>query len=383
MKPNRSRSAAILWGAAAVVMVALAVGIAPRVLAQRALTRQTAALSEAAVAVMHPQPAPQQQEIVLPGDVEAFRQTPIYARASGYLAKWTVDIGSRVTAGQLLAEIDAPELDDQLRQARADRKQALANQQLAQVTAGRYQDLLKTNSVSRQEADAMAADAEAKQALLEAANSNVARLEKLQSYEKVYAPFDGTITARNVDVGALIEAGSAGGPARELFDLAQTGTLRVYVDVPQSTSRQASAPGAKAYLTLPEFPGRRFAGAVARSAGAINPVTRTLRVEVDVPNADGAVLPGAFAQVHLQVNSGQAAWSLPVNMLLFRPQGVQVATVNSQGQVLLKTIAIGRDFGSRVEVASGLSGDEDIILNPSDAIFDGMKVRVAKDPVKS
>ncbi|MBV8420586.1 MAG: efflux RND transporter periplasmic adaptor subunit, partial [Hyphomicrobiales bacterium] len=267
MKPNRSRSAAILWGAAAVVMVALAVGIAPRVLAQRALTRQTAALSEAAVAVMHPQPAPQQQEIVLPGDVEAFRQTPIYARASGYLAKWTVDIGSRVTAGQLLAEIDAPELDDQLRQARADRKQALANQQLAQVTAGRYQDLLKTNSVSRQEADAMAADAEAKQALLEAANSNVARLEKLQSYEKVYAPFDGTITARNVDVGALIEGGSAGGPARELFDLAQTGTLRVYVDVPQSTSRQASAPGAKAYLTLPEFPGRRFAGAVARSAG--------------------------------------------------------------------------------------------------------------------
>ncbi|MBV8323273.1 MAG: efflux RND transporter periplasmic adaptor subunit [Hyphomicrobiales bacterium] len=383
MKPNRSRSAAILWGAAAVVMVALAVGIAPRVLAQRALTRQTAALSEAAVAVMHPQPAPQQQEIVLPGDVEAFRQTPIYARASGYLAKWTVDIGSRVTAGQLLAEIDAPELDDQLRQARADRKQALANQQLAQVTAGRYQDLLKTNSVSRQEADAMAADAEAKQALLEAANSNVARLEKLQSYEKVYAPFGGTITARNVDVGALIEAGSAGGPARELFDLAQTGTLRVYVDVPQGTSRQASAPGAKAYLTLPEFPGRRFAGAVARSAGAINPVTRTLRVEVDVPNADGAVLPGAFAQVHLQVDAGRAAWTLPVNMLLFRPQGVQVATVNSQGQVLLKTIAIGRDFGSRVEVASGLSGDEDIILNPSDAIFDGMKVRVAKDPAKS
>ena len=373
--PTRRRL--IPWIAAAPVLAALALGIVPRMSAQRALARQTASLAEPNVSVMRPQPAPPTQEVLLPGDVEAFRQTPIYARASGYLKRWTVDIGGQVKAGQLLAEIDAPEVDDQLRQASADQKQAQANQQLADVTAQRYKDLLVSNSVARQEADAKAADAQAKQALLEAANSNVARLQKLQSYEKVYAPFDGTITARNVDVGALIEAGSAGGPAKELFDLAQTGTLRVYVDVPQDYSRQAAAPGTQAYLTLSQFPGRRFSGEIARNARAINPVTRTLRLEVDVPNAGGALLPGSYAQVHLELRADQPRFSLPVNTLLFRPQGVQVATVGSNGAVALKTITIGRDFGSRVEVASGLAGDEAVILNPTDAIAEGTKVRVA------
>jgi membrane fusion protein, multidrug efflux system len=368
----------ILWIAATAALAAvLALGIVPHVLARRALTQQTAALAEPTVSVIHPQAAPPAQEVLLPGDVEAFQQTPIYARASGYLKKWYVDIGGQVKAGQLLAEIDAPEVDDQLRQASADQKQAQANQQLADVTAQRYKDLLTSNSVSRQEADARAADAQAKQALLEAANSNVARLQKLQSYEKVYAPFDGTITARNVDVGALIEAGSAGGPARELFDLAQTGTLRVYVDVPQDYSQQAAAPGAQAYLTLSQFPGRKFPGQIARNARAINPVTRTLRLEVDVPNADGALLPGSYAQVHLQLHAVQPGYSLPVNTLLFRPQGVQVATVDSNGAVALKTITIGRDFGSRVEVASGLAGAEAVVLNPTDAIAEGTKVRIA------
>jgi membrane fusion protein (multidrug efflux system) len=368
----------ILWiGAAAVLAGALALGIVPHLLARRALAQQTAALAEPTVSVMRPQAAPAAQEVLLPGNVEAFQQTPIYARASGYLKRWYVDIGAHVKAGQLLAEIDAPEVDDQLRQARADQKQVDADRQLADVTAQRWKDLLVSNSVSRQEADAKAADAQAKQALLEAANSNVARLEKLQSYEKVYAPFDGTITARNVDVGALIEAGSAGGPARELFDLAQTGTLRVYVDVPQDYSRQAAAPGAQAYLTLSQFPGRKFPGQIARNAGAINSVTRTLRLEVDVPNVDGALLPGSYAQVHLQLHAAQPGYSLPVNTLLFRPQGVQVATVDSNGAVALKTITIGRDFGTRVEVASGLAGDEAVILNPTDAIAEGTKVRIA------
>jgi membrane fusion protein, multidrug efflux system len=375
--PSSVRRRSILWTAAALVFAALALGVVPRLLARRALAQQTVALAEPTVSVIRPQPAPALQEVLLPGDVEAYRQTPIYARASGYLKKWTVDIGGRVRAGQLLAEIDAPEVDDQLHQAGADQKQAQANQELAAVTAQRYHDLLVSNSVSRQEADAMASDAKAKEALLEAANSNVARLEKLQSYEKVYAPFDGIVTARNVDVGALIEAGSAGGPARELFDLAQTGTLRVYVDVPQDDSRQAAAPGAGAYLTLSQFPGRKFPGQIVRNAGAINPVARTLRLEVDVPNADGALLPGSYAQVHLQLHAAQPAYALPVNTLLFRPQGVQVATVDGHGEVLLKTITIGRDFGSRVEVASGLAGDEAVILNPSDAIADGVKVRVS------
>ena len=375
--PSSVRRRPILWTAAALVFAALALGVVPRLLARRALAQQTVALAEPTVSVIRPQPAPALQEVLLPGDVEAYRQTPIYARASGYLKKWTVDIGGRVRAGQLLAEIDAPEVDDQLHQASADQKQAQANQELAAVTAQRYHDLLVSNSVSRQEADAMASDAQAKEALLEAADSNVARLEKLQSYEKVYAPFDGIVTARNVDVGALIEAGSAGGPARELFDLAQTATLRVYVDVPQDDSRQAAAHDAGAYLTLSQFPGRKFPGQIVRNAGAINPVARTLRLEVDVPNADGALLPGSYAQVHLQLHAAQPAYALPVNTLLFRPQGVQVATVDQHGEVVLKTITIGRDFGSRVEVASGLAGDEPVILNPSDAITDGVKVRVS------
>jgi membrane fusion protein, multidrug efflux system len=377
--PGRAavRHRPILWIACAVVVGALALGVVPRLAARRALAQQTAAQAEPTVSVMRPQAAPPAQEVLLPGDVEAFLQTPIYARASGYLKKWTVDIGGHVKAGQLLAEIDAPEIDDQLRQARADQKEAKANRELADVSARRWNDLLATNSVSRQEADVKTSDAQAKEALLEAANSNVARLEKLQSYEKVYAPFDGTIIARNVDVGALIEAGSAGGPARELFDLAQTGTLRVYVDVPQDYSRQAAAPDAQAYVTLTQFPGRKFPGRIVRNAQAINPLTRTLRLEVDVPNADGALLPGSYAQVHLQLHAAQPGYSLPANTLLFRPQGVQVATVDKDGAVALKTITIGRDFGTRVEIASGLVGDEAVILNPTDAIADGSKVRVA------
>ena len=361
---------------AAAILAALAIGIVPRTFARRALAEQTAAMAEPTVAVMRPQAAPEMQEILLPGDIEAFQQTPIYARASGYLKQWTVDIGAHVNAGQLLAEIDAPEVDDQLRQAHADQKQADADRRLADVTAQRWKDLLASNSVSRQETDMKASDAQAKQALLEAANSNVARLEKLQSYEKIYAPFDGTIIARNVDTGALIDAGSAGGPARELFDLAQTGTLRVYVDVPQDYSQQAAAPGAQAYLTLSQFPDRKFPGQIARNAGSINPVTRTLRLEVDVPNADGALLPGSYAQVHLQLHAAQPQYALPVNTLLFRPEGVQVAIVDKNSTVALKTITIGRDFGSRVEVASGLAGNENVILNPTDAIAQGARVRV-------
>ncbi|MDB5976680.1 MAG: efflux transporter, family, subunit [Nevskia sp.] len=371
-----TRRRVIPWTAAVLVLAALALGILPRLFAHRALIAQTAALTEPIVAVMRPQPAPEVQEILLPGDIEAFQQTPIYARASGYLKKWYFDIGAQVKAGQLLAEIDAPEVDDQLRQARADREQADANYGLAGVTAQRWKDLLASNSVSRQETDMKASDAQAKRALLDAASSNVARLEKLQAYEKVYAPFDGTITARNVDAGALIEAGSAGGPAKELFDLAQTGTMRVYVDVPQDYSRQAAAPDAQAYLSLSQFPDRQFPGEIARNAGSINPVTRTLRLEVDVPNADGALLPGAYAQVHLQLHAAEPHYALPVNTLLFRPEGVEVATVDKNGAVALKTITIGRDFGSRVEIASGLAGDENVMLNPTDAIAQGAKVRV-------
>jgi membrane fusion protein (multidrug efflux system) len=292
------------------------------------------------------------------------------------LKSWSADIGTHVKAGQLLAVIDAPEVDDQLRQARADEQQALANSQLAQVTAQRWQQLLQTNSVSRQETDMKVSDAQAKQALLASTQANVGRLTQLQSYEKVCAPFDGVITARNTDVGALIQAGSAAGPVKELFDIATTSTLRVYVDVPQNDSA-VSVDGIAAYLTLPQFPGRTFPGTIARNTGAINAVTRTLRVEVDIPNPGSTVLPGSYGQVHIALPTAHPGYALPVNTLLYRPQGVQVATVDPQGKVALKTLTLGRDFGTRIEVLTGLGPNDSVILNPSDSIAQGESVHVA------
>jgi membrane fusion protein, multidrug efflux system len=303
------------------------------------------------------------------------QQTPIYARTNGYLKNWYVDIGAQVKSGQLLATIDAPEVDDQLRQARADVMQARANARIAHVTAQRWQQALQTNSVSHQETDMRVADDEAKQAYLASMESNVARLSHMQSYQKVYAPFDGVITARNVDVGALIEAGSAGGPSRALFDIARTNLLRVYVDVPQSYS-DVAVNGTRAHLALPQFPGRTFSGTVVRNTGAINATTRTLRIEVDIPNAGDTVLPGSYGQLHLTLPTPHPGFSLPANALLYRPQGVQVATVDAQGKVALKTIGPGRDFGSRIEVLTGLAASDAVILNPADSIVSGESVRV-------
>jgi len=251
----------------------------------------------------------------------------------------------------------------------------LANSQLAQVTAQRWQQLLQTNSVSRQETDMKVSDAQAKQALLASTQANVGRLTQLQSYEKVSAPFDGIITARNTDVGALIQAGSAAGPVKELFDIATTSTLRVYVDVPQNDSA-ASVDGIAAYLTLPQFPGRTFPGTIARNTGTINAVTRTLRVEVDIPNPGSTVLPGSYGQIHMALPTAHPGYSLPVNTLLYRPHGVQVATVDAQGKVALKTLTLGRDFGTRIEVLTGLGPNDSVILNPSDSIAQGESVHV-------
>jgi len=358
------------------VAVVLAVGIVPRLNARAALQEQTAALAVPTVQVTQPTIAPPDQTLVLPGDIEAYQQTPIFARTDGYLKAWYADIGTHVKAGQLLATIDAPEVDAALRQARADEQQAQANDQFAQLSATRWQQLVQTHAVSQQDTDMKDSDAQAKHAALLAAQSNVARLAQLQSYEKVYAPFDGVITARNIDVGALIDAGSAGGPAKEMFDLAQTGVLRVYADVPQNDVG-TSLDGTPACLEVSQIPGRCLPGTVARNAGAINAVTRTLRIEVDVPNANGAVLPGSYGQVHLSLKAAQPGLSLPVNALLYRPEGLQVATVDAQHQVLLKTIKPGRDFGTRIEVASGLAATDRVILNPSDSITNGQAVRVS------
>ncbi|WP_052950086.1 efflux RND transporter periplasmic adaptor subunit [Dyella japonica] len=376
--PTSSRSRLPIVLPLAAICLALAAGGLPRLSAHAAVVRQTAALSTPTVAVVAPDAAALHQSLVLPGDVEAFQEASIYARTSGYLGQWLTDIGTHVHSGQLLAEIQSPEVDAQLAQARADAATASANYQIAKVTASRWESMLKSNAVSEQSSQENVSTMKAKQAMLAAAQANVDRLQQLQSFEKVYAPFDGVVTVRNIDVGALIDAGNGGTPAA-LFKLAETDKLRIFLNVPQDDAADVQL-GARATLTLPQYPGRTFVGSVARTAGAIDPVSRTLRVEVDMDNADGAVPPGAYAQVSLALAAPKAMLSLPANTLLFRPSGVQVATVDGKGQVRLMPVTLGRDFGTRVEILKGLSGKERVIVNPGDAVSNGQSVSINAHP---
>jgi membrane fusion protein (multidrug efflux system) len=364
----------------ALVLLALGVGILPRLKAHAALRTQTESFSTPVVSVVQPKAAAAVQRIELPADVQAYQEASIFARTNGYLAHWYKDIGTQVPAGELLAYIETPEVDAQLEQARADENTARVQYDIAKVTADRWVGLLKTNAVSRETAEQDVATMKAQAATLASTQANVHRLSKLQSYERVVAPFAGVVTARNVDVGALIDSGSAGGSKMELFHLAETDKLRVFVDVPQAYA-QDMQPGVPATLTLPRRPDRRpLHGTVARTSGAINSASRTLRVEVDVDNQDGAVLPGAYALVDLDVTSAHPLPSVPVNTLLFRPNGVQVAVVDGTGKVLLRTVTLGRDFGTSVEVTSGLDVSERVISNPGDAIAPGDAVRVVESP---
>ncbi len=348
-------------------------GINQRIKAAAIVKQETLDLAIPSVAVIHPKRGAMQNELVLPGNIQAFIDSPIYARTSGYLKKWYVDIGQRVKAGQVLAEIEAPEIEQQLQQARADLATAQANLKLAESTAARYAALLKMDSVSRQEADQTASDMEAKKAIVASARANVGRLEQMVSFQKVTAPFDGVITARNTDVGALINAGN-GGPAQELYHLASTDRLRVFVSVPEVYSRSA-APGVTAELTLTEFPGRRFTGKVARTAQAIDATTRTLNTEVDIDNASGTLMPGAYVQVHLKLPAGSAALLLPVTALIFRSDGMQIARIRDNKAELV-SVTLGRDFGTEVEVTSGISAEDLIVVNPPDSLTSGAQVRV-------
>ena len=369
----------VLWLVvfAIVIGIVLAAGIIPRVSSRAALKVETARLSTPTVVVVHPRLAAPAQEIVLPATIQPWTDAPIYARTNGYLRRWYSDIGARVKSGQLLAEIDTPEVDQQLRQARADLSTAKANFELAGITAARYRDLLKTDSVSKQDADNAEGDYAAKHAIVQSAEANVKRLEELQSFEKIYAPFDGVITARNIDVGALIDSGSSGGPARELFHLAATQRLRVYVNVPQSYS-QAARPGLSAELRLPEFPGRQFTGKLINTASSIDLSTRTLLAQFEVPNPSGELLSGAFAEMHLKLPSDHPSYMLPVNVLLFRSEGLRVVTVGPDGKAVLVPITIGRDFGNEVEIITGLNGDEQVITDPPDSIVPGEAVRIVQ-----
>jgi len=354
-------------------------GILPRIQARASLHRETREMAIASVTVVHPTRAPASSEIVLPANVQAFIDAPIYARTNGYLKKWYVDIGSRVKTGQLLAEIDTPEVNQALGQSRADLATAEANLNLSRITADRYRDLLKTDSVSKQDADNAAGDYAAKQAIVHSAEANVRRLEDLQSFQKIYAPFTGVITARNTDIGALIDSGAVGGTRTELFHIVQPERLRVYVNVPEAYS-QAAKPGLTADLTLAEFPGRRFPGKLVRTASAIDTTTRTLLVQIDVDNPTGTLLSGAYAEVHLKLPGANSSLILPVNTLLFRSEGLRVATVPDGQHAELKPVTLGHDFGSEVEVVAGLNGDDTVIINPPDSVISGQAVRIVQTP---
>lgn len=367
---------------AALVVIALAAqGIWSRHSAHAALAQDAQRASVLSVQVVTPQRSQRALDLVLPGNVQAFLDTPIYARTNGYLRKWYVDIGAHVKAGQLLAEIDAPEVDDQLRAARADLANAGANYALAKTTADRWTQMLQNRSVSKQETDEKVGDMLAKKATLDAARFNVSRLTQLQSYQRVTSPFDGIVTARNVDVGALIDAGSSGGPQKELFHVAQADRLRVYANVPQAYAQQIR-PGAHAYLTLNETQGARYPGVIARTAGAVDPQQRTMLVEVDVNNTDGALLPGAYAQVHFALDGAATPLTLPGNAFLFRPHGVMVATVDANDRVKLVRVTLGTDFGTRVAIADGLDAQARVIVNPQDSIVDGTPVRIVEPNAK-
>jgi multidrug efflux pump subunit AcrA (membrane-fusion protein) len=390
---SKSRVVMVLLCALLLAVILAVTGILPRIHAEKKLAQDTNAMAIPQVVSIQLKEGAPTQEIVLPGNIQAYEDAPIYSRTEGYLKKWYVDIGGRVKKGQLLAEIESPEVDQQLMQARADLSTAQANLQLSQTTSARYTDLLKSDAVSQQDTDNAVSDTKAKQTMVKSAQANVSRLEQLQGFEKITAPFDGILTARNTDNGQLINsgnastgsntgvgnsaAGTASGNSRELFHIASINTLRVFINVPQIYSNDVK-PSTVADLTLDQFPGRKFSGKLIRNANAIDLATRTLLVEVDVKNTTGELLPGSYAEVHLKLNSSKPTLILPVSALIFRSQGLQVATLGSDNRAHLQTIVMGRDFGTEVEVASGLTPDQKVIDSPPDSLVEGEQVNVVQ-----
>jgi len=360
-----------------VVVLALsgAASMFTRIRAGHALAKETEIDSVPTVSVVHPIAEKPDEELVLPGSLQAYEESPIYARTSGYLLHWYKDIGSHVSKGELLADIDTPEVDQELSQARAGRQQTVAQRDLAKISADRWQNLRKTDSVSQQEADTQSSAYQQAQATLAAADANVRRLEQLESFKHVYAPFSGVLVKRNVDPGALINAGSAG---VELFILAKVDPLRVFTNVPQAYS-PAIKSGMPAYVTLQEMPGQKFRGTVARTAAAIDPATRTLLTEVDVPNKDGHLLRGSFGEVHFSPKIDTAKVTVPVNAMLFRQEGAQLAIVGPDNKVQLRPITIGRDYGTTLEILGGVSLEDRVIVNPAESLENGQQVNVATD----
>jgi RND family efflux transporter MFP subunit len=389
------------------VLVATVVnrGISSRIKAASIVKQETQDLAIPAVSAVHPRLGDSKQELVLPGSLQAFTGAPIYARTSGYLKKWYADIGTRVKAGQVLADIDAPEQDQQVRQAKANlqqaqaaleqalanRQQGKANEEYARVTADRWKQLAKEGVFSSQDNDqqqsnyqAQVANGQALDKAIAAARSNVAAqeaniglLEQLEDYRTVRAPFDGVITARNTDIGALINAGN-GGTAQELFHIAASEQLRVFVNVPEVSSRLA-VPGVAAELILAEYPGRRFKGKIVRTSDTMDPASRTLLTEIDVDNTSGELRPGSYAEVHMALPGGRGL-IIPVGSILFRSEGLRVGVVRpgegGRNTVQLVPVTMGKDFGNEVEITSGITADDLVIETPSDSLTSGAVVRL-------
>jgi RND family efflux transporter MFP subunit len=359
--------------AAAVIALVVLFGIRSRVVAENNVANVAREAAIPVVRVVHPSANEGAKEIALPGNTVAYTDAPIYARTNGYLRHWYFDIGARVKKGQLLAVIETPEIDQQLQQSRSDLETAQANYNIAKITASRWEDLVSTGSVSQQETDQAKSDLAARKSTADASASNVHRLEELQSFEKIYAPFDGIITARNIDVGNLIDAG-ANSP-KELFHLASTNKLRIYVAIPEVYS-EAAKDGATATLTLDEFPNRTFKGAIVRNANAFDAASRTLNTEVDVDNPSGELRPGAYVFVHFKLPDSVKAMTIPSNALIFRKEGLQVGVVRDNKAELV-SVKLGHDYGNSVEILSGLQPSDAVITSPPDSLVSGTQIKIA------
>jgi RND family efflux transporter MFP subunit len=364
-------------GIAVLVVGVLIAGIWTRQKAQADLRAVTAQMAVPSVSVVQPKPAAPADELILPGSIQPFISSPIYARTDGYLKKWYFDIGAHVKEGQLLATIQSPEIDEQLAQAQSTLATAQANLQLAQITNERYQAMLQKHAVSQQDADNASGNYAANKAIVDADMASVRHYEALVSFEKVYAPFDGVITARNTDIGDLINAGSNAAPKTDLFHIAQTNMLRVYVNVPEEYSRGIQPGKTVADIVLAELPGQKFPGKVVRTSEAINGTTRTLLTEIDLMNSGNILLTGSYAEVHLNIPSQQTTFLVPVNTLIFRSQRVQVGVVRN-GKVVLTDLTPGHDFGAEIEVVAGLKADDQVVVNPPDSLVTGQPVSVVQ-----
>jgi RND family efflux transporter MFP subunit len=369
---KRWRWAAIIGGG---LLILLAIwGIASRIIGEHNLQRETDDQAIPTVNVVQAKTSPESEELVLPGNVQANYEAAVYARTSGYLKKWYTDIGTPVQAGQVLADIDAPEIDDQLRQAQADLATAQANSALADSTAKRWKALLATDSVSKQETDEKVGDAKAKAAMVASSRANVGRLQQLEGFKHVLAPFDGVVTARETDIGALINAGSGQGP--ELFRVADKSKLRIYIQVPQSYA-SVFVLGTVVQLVFAEHPGRTFDARMTRTAQALDPAARTLLVQLEADNSKGELLPGGLTEVHLKSPAGNPNVRLPASALLFRAEGLRVATIEND-HAKLHPVTVGRDFGKEVEILTGIEADQTVILDPPDSLSDDEQVQIAK-----